>query len=149
MAYSFEVCHAFGDVFLSDDKKGCALLLLPEQKRLTPRSVLWNIGLIRSAVGLGNLKKVVERESKIRKLHPKEPIYYLWFIGVDPDAQHAGTGTGLLREVIGKSKEINRPVYLETSVPQNLYWYEKMGFEIYNELNFGYRLFFLKLCQHR
>ena len=27
MEYSFDVCILFGDIFLSDDKKGCALLI--------------------------------------------------------------------------------------------------------------------------
>ena len=27
MKYSFDMCYSFGDVFLSDDKKGCALIL--------------------------------------------------------------------------------------------------------------------------
>ncbi len=35
MEYSFNVCFSFGEVFLSDDKKGCALILLPEKKRQT------------------------------------------------------------------------------------------------------------------
>jgi len=33
MDYSFEVCHSFGDVFLSDDNKACALVLYPDKKR--------------------------------------------------------------------------------------------------------------------
>ncbi len=29
MEYSFDVCYLFGKVFLSDDKKSCALIVLP------------------------------------------------------------------------------------------------------------------------
>lgn len=33
MQYSFDVCYLFGDVFLSDDRKACALVLYPEKRR--------------------------------------------------------------------------------------------------------------------
>ena len=30
----FELCYSFGKVYLSDDKTGCALVLLPDKKKL-------------------------------------------------------------------------------------------------------------------
>ena len=35
MDYSFEVCYKFGDVFLSEDRKACALILYPDKKKTT------------------------------------------------------------------------------------------------------------------
>jgi len=32
--YSFDMCYFFGNVFLSDNKKACALILLPEKKKI-------------------------------------------------------------------------------------------------------------------
>jgi ribosomal protein S18 acetylase RimI-like enzyme len=86
----------------------------------------------------------LDRESKIKKLHPKEPIYYLWFIGVDPNIQNKGTGSALLKDVIKQAELKNRPVYLETSTLKNLSWYKKFGFKIFSEHDFGYQLYFLK-----
>ncbi len=144
MDYSFEVCYMFGDVFLSEDKTGCALIVLPEKKKTTLKSVLLDVKLIFTCTGLTNVKKTLDRELKIKKLQTKEPMYYLWFIGVDPKQQNKGTGSELLREVIKQGELKNRPVTLETSTSKNIPWYEKFGFKIYNELNLGYRLFFLK-----
>ena len=45
MDYSFEVCHSFGDVFLSDDKKACALVLYPDKKKTTFKSILLDVKL--------------------------------------------------------------------------------------------------------
>ena len=84
MEYSFDVCYLFGDVFLTDDKKGCALIVLPDQKKTTLKSILLDAKLAISCVGLSNIKKAMDRESKINKIHPKGLMYYLWFIGVDP-----------------------------------------------------------------
>lgn len=144
MQYAFDVCHAFGDVFLSDDKKGCALILLPDKKQLTFKSFIWNIELLVKCIGIANAKKAMRREAKIKKLQPKERVYYLWFIGVESHEQNKGIGTALLQGVIEKGELLNRVICLETSTLKNLPWYKKFGFRIYNELDLGYRLYFLK-----
>lgn len=144
MEYAFEVCYSYGEVFLSNDKKGCALVLLPDNKKNNFRSILLDIGLIFSSTGISNIKKVMQRESKIKQLHPKELMYYLWFIGVNPNEQNKGIGSNLLTEVIYEALLKKRAVYLETSTLKNIPWYEKFGFIIYNKLDFGYSLFFLK-----
>jgi ribosomal protein S18 acetylase RimI-like enzyme len=144
MDYSFEVCYLFGEVFLSDDKRACALILYPDKKKTTLKSILLDIKLILSCVGLSNVKKALNRESKIKKIQPKEPMYYIWFIGVDPAYQNSGIGTELLNEVIEDSSRKKRPIYLETSTSKNIPWYKKFGFDVYNELDLTYKLFFLK-----
>ncbi|MDF3076874.1 MAG: family N-acetyltransferase [Sphingobacteriaceae bacterium] len=144
MDYSFEVCYLFGEVYLSNNKKACALILYPDKKKATLKSILLDIKLILSCVGLSNVKKALSRESKIKKIQPKEPMYYIWFIGVDPAYQNSGIGTELLNEVIEDSSRKKRPIYLETSTTKNLPWYKKFGFDIYNELDLSYKLFFLK-----
>ncbi len=144
MDYSFEVCKEFGDVYLSDDKKACALVLFPDKKKTTLKSIQLDLKLILSSVGLSNIKKTLERESLIKKHQPKDTMYYLWFIGVDPKHQNSGIGTTLLNEVIKDSESKKRPIYLETSTMKNLPWYKKFGFDVYNELDLSYKLFFLK-----
>lgn len=143
MEYSFDVCYHCGDIFLSDNKKGCALIVLPDRKKTTPKSVLWDIKLALSVIGLSNIKKAMRRESKINRLHPNEPIYYLWFIGVDPSEQNKGVGTKLLTQVINEGAK-GKSIFLETSTLKNIPRYEKFGFKIYNKLDFGYELFCLK-----
>lgn len=144
MDYSFEVCYLFGDVFLSDDKKACALITYPDKKRTNLKSILLDVKLIFFAVGLKNIKKTLARETLINKVQPKELKYYLWFIGVDPEYQNEGIGSVLLDEIIEDSEHKKRPIYLETSTLKNLPWYKKFGFQIYHELDLSYKLFFLK-----
>ena len=144
MDYSYEVCKEFGEVWLSDDAKACALVLYPQRKRTTIKSIWLDLKLIFQAIGLENIQKAFGRESKIKKQQPKINMMYLWFIGVDPEHQHLGIGSSLLKEVLEKAGNENLPTYLETSTLINLPWYEKYGFEIYNRLELGYTLFFLK-----
>ncbi|MFM9500732.1 GNAT family N-acetyltransferase, partial [Streptomyces galilaeus] len=77
-------------------------------------------------------------------IQPTIPMSYLWFIGVDPVAQSQGVGSKLLQDIIDYSNSNNRPIYLETSTVKNLPWYEKFGFEVYNEQDLTYHLYFFK-----
>lgn len=144
MDYSLEVCYLFGDVYLSDDNKACALVLYPDQKKTTLKSILLDLKLMLNCIGIENIGKALTRESKIKKIQPKEQKYYLWFIGVEPKYQGEGIGSKLMEELIIDSDEKQRPIYLETSTLMNLPWYKKFGFEVYHELNLSYKLFFLK-----
>ncbi|QJD98567.1 GNAT family N-acetyltransferase (plasmid) [Mucilaginibacter robiniae] len=144
MDYSFEICYMFGAVYLTNDRKGCALVLYPDKKKFSLLSTWLDIKLVLNAIGLSRAGKAMSRESAIKKNYPKEHIYYLWFLGVVPSDQDKGIGTQLLKEVIKDSQDQQRPVYLETSTLKNIPWYEKIGFKIYSELDFGYKLFMLK-----
>jgi GNAT superfamily N-acetyltransferase len=144
MEYSFDYCNLFGEVFLSDDRNACALAVFPDKKKVNLKTIFWDVKLALTCIGLGNLKKALNRESRIKTTHPPSPIYYLWFIGVRPEFQNMGIGSALLSEVIAESESIQRPLYLETSTLRNLPWYKKFGFQVHKELDFGYNLFCLK-----
>lgn len=144
MEYSFEMCYLFGEVFLSENKKGCVLIMLPDKKKTTLKTIMLDVNLILSSIGLSNIKKALNRESKIKEFHSDKLIYYLWYIGVDSKEQNKGIGSALMKGILQKSANKNRPIYLETSTLKNIPWYEKFGFKIYHEMDFGYPLFFMK-----
>lgn len=144
MDYSFEVCSLFGEVFISDDNKACALIVYPDKKKTTLKSISLDIKLIIQCVGFKNIKKTLSREALIQKIQPKETMTYLWFIGVNQAEQNKGIGSRLLQEIIEYSNQNNRPIYLETSTLKNLPWYSKFGFKVYSEQDLSYHLYFLK-----
>jgi Acetyltransferase (GNAT) family len=145
MSYSFDTCQLFGDVFFSEDKKACALLVYPDKKKSSLKSVWLDIKLAFSCIGVSNLGKALNRESTIKRGHPKAMLSYLWFIGVKPSEQGEGSGSKLLSELIEKCKSEGRIICLETSTERNLPWYRKFGFTIYNNLSFGFNLYCMKL----
>jgi ribosomal protein S18 acetylase RimI-like enzyme len=142
--YSYELCSLFGSVWLSDNRKACALVLYPQNKRTTLKAVMLDLKLIVQAIGLSGIKRTLDRESKIKSKQPKEPMAYLWFIGVEPSQQHKNIGSKLLEEVIADATARNLPVFLETSTTPNLPWYERFGFKIYDQLTLTYTLYFLR-----
>ncbi|HTL10123.1 MAG TPA: GNAT family N-acetyltransferase [Chitinophagaceae bacterium] len=144
MEYSYEVCSLFGDVFITEDKAGCALIIKPDKKKPSLTSLLLDVQLITGCVGFSNLQKAMRREAIIKAQHPVGPLYYLWFIGVEPAKQQRGIGSQLLKGVIDEAQKEGRTLCLETSTQTNIAWYQSFGCTIYNELDFGYTLYCLK-----
>lgn len=143
MDYSFGICSMFGEVWLSDDRQACALILFPEKKKTNFKSVWLDINLILNAIGITRIKKALKREANINAKQPKINRSYLWFIGVNPANQKNGIGSKLLLEIILQAKQQDRPIFLETSTLKNLPWYERFGFKIYEKLELSYTLYFL------
>ena len=144
MEYAFEKCYKFGEVWLLNNRKGCALVLYPHMEMIFIKSLWMDIKLIYMAVGIRNIKKAIKRNKAIKKRRQYVDMAYLWFIGVDPLVRHIGLGNSLMEHVIQYSNDKILPIYLETSVDKNVSWYEKYGFQVYDKLNFGYTLNFLK-----
>jgi ribosomal protein S18 acetylase RimI-like enzyme len=144
MHYSFNVCNEFGEVWMSDDNQACALILFPDRKKISLRSILWDLKLASSVIGLDRVSAVLKREAMIKANHPKDPIAYLWFIGVNPRLQGKGVGSAFIQEVVKECEGKKRPIYLETSTERNLPFYKKFGFEIFKQLQLSYTLYQLR-----
>ncbi len=79
----------------------------------------------------------VERASTLGELselmaahHYVGDHFYLPFIGVDPDHQGRGRGLEVMRPMIETADRNDLPVYLESSNPRNISFYERLGFEV-------------------
>ncbi|MGX1808479.1 GNAT family N-acetyltransferase [Nocardia sp. NPDC055321] len=67
--------------------------------------------------------------------HPKEPHWYLAFIGTLPSARGRGFGQALLNSRLDRCDAEGAPAYLESSKPDNVPYYERFGFEKTGELD--------------
>lgn len=143
MEYAFDLCIRYGEVLLSADKQGCALLLYPDRKPENGYTIWLDIRLVWQAIGWKNLQKVKARRQLIQSVRPEVPMCYLWFIGVNPENRRGGTGGTLLKAVMEIAEKMQRPVYLETSAPENVAWYHKAGFRTYAVTDADYKLYYL------
>jgi len=71
------------------------------------------------------------------RLHPREPHWYLPFIGVDPARQGNGLGALLLRPVLAECDAKRLPAYLESTNARNRPFYERHGFRAVGEIRVG------------
>jgi GNAT superfamily N-acetyltransferase len=70
----------------------------------------------------------------IERAHPKEPLWYLLLLVVDPLVQRAGLGTRLQAPVLEVADRDGVDCYLETQKPENLAYYRRFGYEVAEEL---------------
>ena len=63
-------------------------------------------------------------------LHPHEPHWYLFFVGVDPTYQGSGVGQRLLAPVLQTADRDRAVCYLETPFPATHEFYRRLGFEL-------------------
>ena len=144
VSYSIDVCIMFGELWLADNRQACALILYHNQVCVNRRTIMLDLRFVAKVCGIGGVIKMLRWSAMLKKTMPLKDIAYLWFIGVNPDSQNKGIGSQLLTEILARTRELNLPVYIETSTVENLPWYKRFGFEIYNKRNLGYELFFLK-----
>lgn len=121
-----------GMIHLDDAGRAAALWLPPEERyQLPPRLSLIYFGfrLLRHG-GPRCLRRLRTQGALYSKHLPREPHYYLQFLGCRHDHQGHGIGTALLQEGLLVCDERDMPVYLESSNERNLPLYERHGFEV-------------------
>lgn len=143
IGYAIDICQTYGKIWVSEDGNACALVLFPDRRKFSLRSVLWDLKLVIRVVGLANIFRVMRRESLIARQHFLTKSYYLWFIGVRPECQGQGIGSAFLSGLLADAEFLRRTVFLETSVERNVAWYRKFGLQVYHEQDMGYPLFFM------
>jgi len=140
MNYSIFMGENFGKIYLTEDEKACAIVIDPSKKRMSLKRVMWDLKLTFFVIGLRNLKKVMVRETTLKKYHPNTPFIHLWYIGVKNKEQSKGYGSKLLQQII---KDYNdKDIYIETSTERNFSFYKNHNFELIDDLekDLGYHL---------
>jgi ribosomal protein S18 acetylase RimI-like enzyme len=79
----------------------------------------------------GSFRNLMRFGSNIDAHFPKDRrLWYLQVIGVSPEAQGLGVGKKLMEPAIDLADREQVPCYLETSNPEAVPFYERVGFDI-------------------
>lgn len=76
----------------------------------------------------------IRSDIELAKVRPREPHWYLTFIGADPAARGTGVGSALVRHRLEFADRAGVGAYLESSSPENARYYERFGFEDRGEI---------------
>ena len=71
----------------------------------------------------------------IEHVHPKDEMWYLALLAVDPSKQRGGIGGALQMEVYPEADREGLDSYLETQKQANLAYYRRFGYEVERELH--------------
>jgi GNAT superfamily N-acetyltransferase len=128
-----------GIVHIDEQDRAAALWLPPEQRlKVAPRLRLLRFGLKLIRVnGLRSVWRIWRQSSIFARHHPKEPHYYLQFIGCRRSEQGRGIGAALLKQGTRICDERGMPAYLECSNPRNVPLYERHGFVVTSQQALG------------
>lgn len=140
--YYFDLHLEHGLIYLSDDRKACAMISSSQLRRQNLKSLLMDLRLVFD-LGIRSAIKGFRREKVVSAARPKSKYHYLLFLGVYPEYQNKGIGSSLLQDIITNHTELALPICLETSVNKNLPFYRKFGFEIYHQMNLPFPLYFM------
>lgn len=120
----------------TDDLAGAAVWLPPNHRtpwldslRLIPEMARF-VGWRRLRLVTDALEVLEDR----RRTHVPGPHFSLSALGVEPDRQGTGIGTALMQPVLEQCDERRLPAYLETAVARNVLLYERVGFDVVEEL---------------
>lgn len=125
---------ATGRVLVDDGVRGAAVWAAPGHWRATARET---VAVAPAAVRLfrANLARGLRTLTTLEKHHPREPHWYLTFLGTDPEHQGHGIGSALIEPVTLRCDQEGLPAYLESSKEANVPFYRRHGFEVTGELD--------------
>ena len=121
----------FGEVLTTEGAPlGASVWLPPGGWEVTPERA--------TAAGLDDLPQAIGEEaagrffSALGAVEPYHldvpPHWYLMVIGVSPEGRGRGLGRALIQPVMDRADAAGLPCYLETAQPDNVAFYEHLGF---------------------
>jgi ribosomal protein S18 acetylase RimI-like enzyme len=128
--------RVYGVALTTPEGKGAACWISPGRTSVT----LWQ--LLRTGMALPRSMMALPKDARGRffrmmrfiedghKELMNGPHWYLWALGVAPEAQGQGIGRALLRPVLERADAGGHPCYLETQSEANVAFYRGSGFEV-------------------
>lgn len=116
------------EVFLSADGASVAVWQGIDQWKVPPREILRWVPAMAASMRL-RLPVALQLLNAMERAHPKEPHYYLEFLGTRKDRQSRGGGSAVITAMLERSDAEGVPAYLESSNPRNVPFYARHGFQ--------------------
>jgi GNAT superfamily N-acetyltransferase len=122
--------------FTTANVAGAAVWELPGEWKLSVARQLRLLPAMISVFGR-RVARVLKAIAALEARHPREPHYYLPFVGVEPSWQGRGLGSALLAPVLERCDSESLPAFLEASTARNRALYERHGFAVTEEFRLG------------
>ncbi|MHB1988964.1 MAG: GNAT family N-acetyltransferase [Acidimicrobiales bacterium] len=134
--FNWQFGHVFlpkGEAWTTSDLAGASLWMPPGRRAPTVSEALGQLAAVVRILGV-QTGRAIRLLEQLEAAHPKTAHYYLGTIGIHPDRQGSGIGSGLLRVVLDRLDDEAIAAYLESSKEENLAFYHRHGFEVTGEI---------------
>ena len=121
-------------VYVTDGCEAVAIWAPPDKWKVPSSEIIKATPAFLSVFGVKQFVSALGALSLLEKNHPKEPHYYLEFLGTDPAHQRKGLGGAVLGPVLERCDTEGVGVYLESSKDVNVPYYRHFGFEVRQEV---------------
>lgn len=132
MDYSMKEAKKYGELFIPDGKTyGASIWSRPVDGTVAKQISREKKGFLREHLGEESLQKYVEITgfmSEMAEGFIPGDCWYLSILGVAPEMRGKGLGEGLVRPVLDRLDKLKAPTFLETFVPRNKSFYERLGY---------------------
>ena len=90
---------------------------------------------LRGILGAGAFARMEVFENVSTRHAPKAPAFFVGMVGVQVDRQRQGLGHAIIRYVQAQAqaRPDGAPVWLTTEAPENVPFYQELGFEVLGE----------------
>ena len=124
--------------YTTGDRAGVAIWLPPGYRGPSVLDTLRQMPALARLAGWRRLRTVGDAVAALeerRHHHVPQPHFYLSALGVEPERQGTGTGTALMKPVLERTDRDGTPAYLETATARNVLLYERLGFDVVEEMD--------------
>ena len=125
------------ETYTTDDHAGVALWIPPGHGGTSFIDSLRMLPSIARLAGWRRVRLVASAVAALEERHRHHAPgahFYLSALGVEPDRQGEGIGTALMQPVLDRCQRDGIPAYLETATARNVLLYERLGFDVVEEL---------------
>jgi ribosomal protein S18 acetylase RimI-like enzyme len=118
------------EVWMSPDGAACVSWLAPDARH-SPGGIFQKLSWVPfffKVSGIARVGRILALLEAMAKNHPQERHFYLAYAAVSPEFQGNGLGSRLVKATLERIDEASMPVYVESSNPKNINFYERLGF---------------------
>jgi GNAT superfamily N-acetyltransferase len=123
-----------GEVWVTEEPAGAAVWVAPERWPPTLRDQR-PVAATLARTFWRNPVRALASSAVIERGHPREPHWYLDYLGVDPAGHGRGTGSALLAPVLERCDRVGAAAFLNAGSPRSRELYRRHGFEVTEEFS--------------
>jgi hypothetical protein len=137
--FHMRYCVLCGEVYAVSSMLEGVAAWLPDRSAAVDRGPVLSAGALKMPwlVGLRTLMRMRKLGKEVTRMRTNQCAgehWYLAMLGVDPPHQRKGIGRRLLAPKLEWCRRECLPIWLETETEQNVRFYERLGFEVREEV---------------